>query len=457
MRGLLLLLALAAAISAGAVPENLTVSGTVIYSQAWNLFFLKTETENLFVATRQGHPELAAGDDVKVTGFPAQRLGRLEIESATYEKLGTSSPLPDAISITPAALPRLLTPGGPDDHYGARVRFTASATEFRVREWGFSEVELSFGGEKIVASMQGRFPAAMQEKLELLPRVEVEGILKFIDVEVPPGESPLYELRLTSPDDVTIVPDATFRRRCLLLQARKLISLTPYVLLLVVAGLTVKLYRAHRAKDRLQAVIDERRRMAADLHDSIEQHLAGARLYLDSLLPDDGSPAPKELKAAELARDILVAAKREIRETIWNLRLDELTDQAPRDVLLSLVGKLNAPGHVQVSTVLRNLPEALPERLFSDLLYIIQEAVTNAIKHGRATRLVLTSDTLRTADGFALRILNNGTPFDPNRALGPEAGHYGLSGMRERARRNGIEISWFSSSRITSVRLEVHL
>ena len=57
MRGSLLLLALAAAISAGAVPENLTVSGTVIYSQAWNLFFLKTETENLFVATRQGHAD----------------------------------------------------------------------------------------------------------------------------------------------------------------------------------------------------------------------------------------------------------------------------------------------------------------------------------------------------------------------------------------------------------------
>ena len=92
-----------------------------------------------------------------------------------------------------------------------------------------------------------------------------------------------------------------------------------------------------------------------------------------------------------------------------------------------------------------------------DIKTAVSEAVTNAIKHGRATRLVLTSDTLPTADGFALRIINNGTPFDPNRALGPEAGHYGLSGMRERARRNGIEISWFSSSRITSVRLEVHL
>lgn len=49
----------------------------------------------------------------------------------------------------------------------------------------------------------------------------------------------------------------------------------------------------------------------------------------------------------------------------------------------------------------------------------------------------------------------NGAPFDTQHALGPEAGHFGLSGMRERARRSGFTVSFASKRRTTSVRLEI--
>ena len=170
--------------------------------------------------------------------------------------------------------------------------------------------------------------------------------------------------------------------------------------------------------------------------------------------PEDGSPAPEELKPIELARDILVTAKREIRETIWNLRIDELTQKRPKDVLMSLAQKLASTTAVRVEAILKGLPETLPEALFSDILYVVQESVTNAIKHGKATRILIASDA-RGPKKFELRIVNNGTPFDTQHALGPEAGHFGLSGMRERARRSGFAISFASKRRTTSVRLEI--
>ena len=87
----------------------------------------------------------------------------------------------------------------------------------------------------------------------------------------------------------------------------------------------------------------------------------------------------------------------------------------------------------------------------------MQEATTNALKHGRATNIVLVSDP-STGDGkrgFVLRVLNDGEPFDAAAALGPEAGHFGLAGMRERAKRNGMRISWGVEGRWTSVEVEV--
>ena len=50
-------------------------------------------------------------------------------------------------------------------------------------------------------------------------------------------------------------------------------------------------------------------------------------------------------------------------------------------------------------------------------------------------------------------VLNDGAPFDLDRTLGPETGHYGLSGMKERALRNHLSLSWGRDGRWTYVRI----
>lgn len=454
MKRLSAILVLASLSLTAAEPQTETACGTVFYSQPWQFFILKTSNTVLRVTTRQGDPQLSSGDVVTAQGVMARRNGRHTLEAATYEKTGERCEIPDPLRISPDDLGRVFDEDAPDDLFGMPVRIAARVLEVVRREWGFTEITMDFLGSPITASIQGFLPDGFVEELSLRPQIEATGFLLVLDIDMPAGEPPQIDFRLPDAHAIAIVPDAAYKRRLLAHNAAKLVRFAPWLLLLAVAALSFKLYRTHQAKVKLQAVIAERKRMAADLHDSIEQHLAGARLYLDSMLPEDGSPAPEELRPVELAREILVTAKREIRETIWNLRIDELTQKRPEDVLMSLVQKLASTTAVRVEAVLKGLPESLPEAVFSDMLYIIQESVTNAVKHGEATRILIASDAVGPR-GFELRIVNNGRPFDTKRALGPESGHFGLSGMRERARRSGFAISFSSNRHTTSVRLEI--
>ena len=454
MKRFISILALAALPLYANEPQTESVRGTVLYCQAWQFFLLKTEARVVRVQTRQGDPALSPGDVVEARGVPARRNGRITVEAATYEKTGENGVVPETQLIGPKDFPRVFDEGKPSDLYGMPVRLKARVLNVIPREWAITDIDIECGGEVISASINGYLDDELGELLALHPDVELEGFLIVLDIDFPNGETPKIDLRLPDSDAITIIPNTAFRRRLLAHKVSKAARYAPWLLLVVVAALSFKLYRARQMKSHLQAVIAERRRMAADLHDSIEQHLAGARLYLDSMLPEDGSPAPEELKPIELARDILVTAKREIRETIWNLRIDELTQKRPKDVLMSLAQKLASTTAVRVEAILKGLPETLPEALFSDMLYVVQESVTNAIKHGKATRILIASDTAGPKK-FKLSIVNNGAPFDTSHALGPEAGHFGLSGMRERARRSGFAISFASKRHITSVRLEI--
>ena len=62
--------------------------------------------------------------------------------------------------------------------------------------------------------------------------------------------------------------------------------------------------------------------------------------------------------------------------------------------------------------------------------------------------------SMRGGNGFVLRILNDGSPFDADKVPGPELGHFGLSNMRERAKRSGMAIVWGTEGKWTSVKIE---
>ena len=230
------------------------------------------------------------------------------------------------------------------------------------------------------------------------------------------------------------------------------------VTLAVIAGFLVIVLlagwiRFRRVRIAERAVAVDRQRMAADLHDTIEQHLAGVKILLTCALKPEGVPEETK-KVLEKAAAMLIHAKGEVRSTIMNLRSAGLEGKGFEEQVRDMAAPLRHGG-IAVKILLRGLPDKMDSSRLGDLLLIVREAVTNAIKHGKAKTVVIVSDPMEDGAGFVLKVLNDGAPFDVNAALGPETGHFGLAGMRERALRSGFTLEFAKDGEWTAVRVEV--
>ena len=237
-------------------------------------------------------------------------------------------------------------------------------------------------------------------------------------------------------------------------KARKIFIVALCILgggILFFIGVSFVLWRRNvQVRREAAAVAAERRRMAADLHDTIEQHLAGANLIAAGVLAIED--VPEEVKPAmKTMTGILANAKAEVRSAVLNLRGEGGVSQSLEESISGMVAALTKTG-VNARKMLRGLPASMPEGMLADLVLILREAVTHAVQHGKAGTVVFTADPIPEG-GFAIRILNDGAPFDVDRTLGPETGHYGLSGMKERALRNHLSLSWGRDGRWTYVRI----
>ena len=238
--------------------------------------------------------------------------------------------------------------------------------------------------------------------------------------------------------------------------------------------------KVRRERHAARIIAEERRRMAADLHDTIEQHLAGVKMLLTAALDAPGVPDGVR-RDVERAEDMLVYAKGEVRAAVMDLRGDGAGETLAA-ALKGVAAGLGGAGAVTFRYALRGLPEHLPPVRARNLLMIVREAVTNAVKHGRAKTIAMVADSIedfgfKTSDivsmagagnprsevrspksrGFVLRVLNDGVPFDRAAALGPSTGHYGLAGMEERARQGNFTLSFGWEDRWSFVKVEVGL
>ena len=192
------------------------------------------------------------------------------------------------------------------------------------------------------------------------------------------------------------------------------------------------------ARDR--AALEERQRLARDLHDSVSQTLFSSSLIAEVLPlmwerdPDEGRRRLEELR--QLTRGALA----EMRLLLLELRPAALADVSLGDLLRQLSEATTGRGRLPVSlSVERDGACALDTDVKLALYRIAQEALHNAAKHASATRAEVALSC--TSDGVALRVRDDGRGFETGAAR-PE--QLGLQIMRERARAAG------ASLRITS-------
>lgn len=182
------------------------------------------------------------------------------------------------------------------------------------------------------------------------------------------------------------------------------------------------------------AVLEERNRIARNIHDSIAQGLTGIIWQLNVLerLPNDWGD--QGMKVLERIRSLAKESLQEARRSVWDLRLSPLESVPLKSVLLKEVDKLMGDGCIRFSVEAAGDERVLPSGLENALLRICQESLANILKHADATEV---SIALSYEDSRVCMVVrDNGVGFDPEASVARdrESGGFGLINMRERAR-----------------------
>jgi signal transduction histidine kinase/ligand-binding sensor domain-containing protein len=246
------------------------------------------------------------------------------------------------------------------------------------------------------------------------------------------------------------------------------------LIIAAVAAYRLRIYQTtEQVKLQFEARLAERNRIARDLHDTLLQSFQGLLLRfqaVENLLPNKPEQAKKSL---EVAIGYAARAITEGRDAVQELRRDEGSG-ALVEMLTSLGQELgsssppeggqNAPSY---RVLLEGSPRPIHPRLQDDLYRISREAVANAFRHARASRIEL--DIRYDPKMLRIRVRDDGVGMDPNvLARGGREGHWGLPGMQERAKaikgqlaiwsdlNRGAEIELTVPANIAYMRVENH-
>jgi signal transduction histidine kinase/ligand-binding sensor domain-containing protein len=196
--------------------------------------------------------------------------------------------------------------------------------------------------------------------------------------------------------------------------------------------------RLRQIRSRFALVLDERARLAREIHDTLAQGFVGISSQLDAVamcMPDERSAARKYL---DMARRMARHSLTEARRSVMDLRASMLEGQDLAAALESGTRVWTQGSGVDVDVAVTGPLHPLPEEFEQHLLRIAQEAVTNVLKHAGARNIRIKLHT--EARKLYLRIVDNGHGFEQQDAFSPVGGHFGLIGMRERAERLGGEL-----------------
>lgn len=174
-----------------------------------------------------------------------------------------------------------------------------------------------------------------------------------------------------------------------------------------------------------QATLQERNRIAREIHDALGHALTAQSIQLENallFLPPDA----KETKSfLQEAKQLGARALQEVRRSVSTLRADPLKGQSLETAIASSVMEFQQTTGMMPDYTIQ-LSQPIPREISTALYRIVQESLTNIYKHSAATRVKI--HLWDTPEAIHLQIDDNGQGFDPQR----NTTGFGLQGMRER-------------------------
>jgi ligand-binding sensor domain-containing protein/signal transduction histidine kinase len=200
-------------------------------------------------------------------------------------------------------------------------------------------------------------------------------------------------------------------------------------------------YRVRHVRARFEAVLEERSRLAREMHDTVIQGCTGVSALLEAVAMEEESQRV-EIGLMDVARHQLRSTIAEAREAVWNLRREDEGADILSEKIEAMASQVGAEFHLPVTCATSGTPFGISPPMAHDLLMIAREAVCNAALHGHPSHIDIGMEF--TGRELVLTVSDDGCGFDPRPVESQRGHHFGLKGMRERANR------WGGKFRLTS-------
>lgn len=432
--------------------HRVVTSGVVSFSMPKQFFFLQDGATGVRVSAMEA--DVAVGDVVSVAGFVDTTRTLAALNGAVVEKTGRAEvPAPEVIDATGILQPRFRDSSrrvALVDYDGRLVSLISTIKRVEPLD--------DHGGLGVVAESDGQafltvlpsggaaLPAALREKLVPGAEVRFTGLCDLSFAEGTPKLNLIditgFRLWLRSPQDIAVLRSPPWWTAGRLLAVLLTVGLV--LVLALASNLALRrllrrrtrrleeVMRLHRDSElEFHAAREERHRLAADMHDGLQQLLVSAAYRMEAAAArmGEGPGAAKDQLTA--AHHALTRAQSGLRECLWGLKQ---VDDAVEDDFAALLR--HAAGSVEhwpkglVSVEVSGEPFSLSRQVMGSLLLLMQEAVGNACKHGKASTVEVTLHYF--PERFEMAIRDNGRGFNPEKVPGTREGHLGLESMRLR-------------------------
>jgi signal transduction histidine kinase len=354
------------------------------------------------------------GTVIDVAGFPMVTPARPILSNAIFRVSG-EGPQPAPIAIKPDAV---LTPDNDATLVRMEGRFLSMLTNPNERN-----LIVRIGETVFNANLEADAATRALEDIRHGSLVAVTGVYSY-----QAGPPPAFHLFLRTADDVRVLEAApwwTLQHTAVMI-----------VLLSLFAGGAALLVQtaARRKRQEYQAVLTERMRVGRELHDTLEQGLAGIGLQLEAVTGSLQTSPEAARQSLDVARQMLRYSLEEARRSVMDLRSQALESRDLAGALADMARQMTHGTPALALVQVEGTSVRLDAPVEHHLLRIGLEALTNAIKHSGASSITI---RLRFgAKAVELMVEDNGRGMGQ---VSPDgAGSlFGLQGIRERVDKLG--------------------
>jgi histidine kinase/histidine kinase/DNA gyrase B/HSP90-like ATPase/3-keto-disaccharide hydrolase len=386
--------------------SSVTVQGVVTLTSP--MLYIQDSTGGIAISDSHPHAPLQIGDEIEAQGDAELHDFSSEMRNADIHLLWSHTPVsPIDVAASQAAT------GAFDAQY---VEVQGRLEEKHEGDHGAEILTLEDGSQSFLAVVNG------SGRLPHLPALKDKSKLQLRGICVTDSkythDLTAFALLLPSSGDIEVVERPPWW------SPAHIVELIICILFLSVAGMTGFFFVE---RWRMQAVLEERQRLAHEMHDTLAQSFAGLSFQLQAIRDDikDGLDIIPQL---ELAQGMVRDSHEEARRSISALRPEHLQSIGLLSALEECARRMiSQSSSVEIKSATEGTPQNLPLRVSDTLLRIGYEAIANAIRHARCSGLTISLAYRRST--VEMMIQDDGVGF----VVSSDSAGFGIRGMHKRA------------------------